>query len=102
MELNGIKFNYSPSTDAVNALSIRQNFATAVATPEWVKGNALAQSSPAAYAITAVAAKVITIQASFAVSPDEPVTVDVRADGGGVLGACKTEVLRPGGHRDES
>jgi hypothetical protein len=97
MELNGIRFNYSPGTDAVNALSIRQNFTATVATPEWVKGNTVPQSSPAAYAITAVAGKVITIQASFAVNPGEPVTVDIRADGGGVLGAIDPTTLNVSG-----
>jgi hypothetical protein len=87
MELTGINFNYSQSTEAVNALSIRQNFTTAVAVPEWVKGKTLAKSSPVAYSITAVAGKIITIQASFAADPGAPATVDVRADGGGVLGA---------------
>jgi hypothetical protein len=87
MELTGIKFNYSQSTGTVNALSIRQNFTTVVAVPEWLKGKTLPKSSPAAYSITAVAGKVITIQASFAADPGAPATVDVRADGGGVLGA---------------
>src|SRR3954452_4363204 len=85
MELTGIKFNYSQ--DAVNALSIRQNFTTGVAVPEWVKGKTLPKGSPVAYSIAAVAGKVITIQASFAADPKGPATVDVRADGGGVLGA---------------
>ncbi len=87
MELTGIKFNYGPSTGAVNALSIRQNFTSDVAVPEWVKGKTLPKSSPVAYSITGVAGKIITIQASFAADPGAPATVDVRADGGGVLGA---------------
>jgi hypothetical protein len=85
MELTEIKFNYSQGTGAVNALCIRQNFTTGVAVPEWVKGSTSPKSSPVAYSITAVAGKIITIQASFAT--EVPVTVDVRADGGGVLGA---------------
>jgi len=87
MELTGIKFNYGQGPGTVNALSIRQNFTTDVAVPEWVKGKTLAKSSPVAYSITAVAGKIITIQASFAADPGAPATVDVRADGGGVLGA---------------
>ena len=38
MELFGIKFNYNQSAGPVNALSIRQNFTTGVAVPEWIKG----------------------------------------------------------------
>src|SRR3984893_7330145 len=87
MELTGIKFNYGQSPGTVNALSIRQNFTTDVAVPEWVKGKTVAKSSPVAYSITAGAGKIITIQASFAADPGAPATIDVRADGGGVLGA---------------
>jgi hypothetical protein len=72
MELTGIKFNYSQDTGAVNALSIRQNFTTGIAVPEWVKGKTLPKSSPVAYSITAVAGKIITIQASFATDPRVP------------------------------
>jgi hypothetical protein len=97
MELTGIKFNYSQSTGTVNALSIRQNFTTGVAVPEWVKGKTLAKSSPAAYSITAVAGKIITIQASFAADPGAPATVDVRADGGGVLGAIDPTTINISG-----
>jgi hypothetical protein len=87
MELTGIKFNCSPSTGEASALAIRQNFSTGVAVPEWVKGKTLPKSSPAAYSITAVTGKIITIQASFAADPAGPAAVEVRADGGGVLGA---------------
>jgi hypothetical protein len=96
MELTGIKFNYGQSTGTVNALSIRQNFTTDVAVPEWVKGKTLPKSSPVAYSITAVAGKIITIQASFAADPGTPATVDVRADGGGVLGAIDPTTINIG------
>jgi len=97
MELTGIRFNYGASTGTVNALSIRQNFATEVAVPEWVKGKTLPKSSPVAYSITAVAGKIITIEASFAADPGAPATVDVRADGGGVLGAIDPTTINISG-----
>jgi hypothetical protein len=97
MELTGIKFNYSQSTGTVNALSIRQNLTTDVAVPEWVKGKTLPKTSPVAYSITAVAGKIITIQASFAAGPGAPATVDVRADGGGVLGAIDPTTINISG-----
>src|SRR5437762_2668053 len=97
MELFAIKFNYSSSPDAVNALSIRQNFATAVTVPEWVQGKAQPKSSPAAYSIRTVAGKIITIQASFATDPGGPATVEVRADGGGVLGAIDPTMINING-----
>jgi hypothetical protein len=97
MELTGIKFNWSQSTGAVNALAIRQNFTTGVAVPEWVKGKTLPKSSPVAYSITAVTGKIITIQASFGADPGAPATVDVRADGGGVLGAIDPTTINISG-----
>jgi hypothetical protein len=81
----------------VNALSIRQNFTTDVPVPEWVKGKTLSKSSPVAYSITAVAGKIITIQASFAGASGAPATVDVRADGGGVLGAIDPTTINISG-----
>jgi hypothetical protein len=97
MEVTGIKFNYGQSNGAVNALSIRQNFTTGVAVPEWIKGKTLPKSSPVVYSITAVAGKIITIQASFAADPGAPATVDVRADGGGVLGAIDPTTINISG-----
>src|SRR5260370_3503315 len=97
MELTGIKFNYGQSTGTVNALSIRQNFTTGVAVPEWVKGKTLPKSSPVAYSITALAGKIITIQASFAADPGAPATGDVRADGGGGLGAIEPTTIHISG-----
>jgi len=44
MELTGIKFSYGQSTGTVNALSIRQNFTTDVAVPEWVKGKTVEEA----------------------------------------------------------
>jgi hypothetical protein len=99
VELAAIKFNSSPSTGqgGTNAVSIRQNFAAAVTVPEWVKGKSLPKDSPAAYAITAVANKIITIEASFTADPSGPATVDIRADGGGVLGSIDPTTIKMSG-----
>jgi hypothetical protein len=99
VELTAISFNSSPSSGrgGTTALSIRQNFAAAVAVPEWVKGKSLPKDSPAAYAIAAVAGKIITIGASFATDPSGPPTVDIRADGGGVLGSIDPTTITMGG-----
>ncbi len=93
MELRAIKFNHSLNTDAVNALSIRQNAVDAIGLPEWVKGKTLPKSSPAAYSIRAVVGKIITIQASFAADLGEPSTVEIRAEGGGILGPIKSTAI---------
>jgi hypothetical protein len=99
VELTAITFKSSPSSGPgeANALSIRQNFAAAVTVPEWVKGKSLPKDSPAAYAIAAVAGKIITIEASFATDPSGPATVDIRADGGGVLGSIDPTTITMGG-----
>jgi hypothetical protein len=98
VELTAISFNSSPSSGrgGTTALSIRQNFAAAVTVPEWVKGKRLPKDSPAAYAIAAVAGKIITIGASFATDPSGPLTVDIRADGGGVLGFDRSDYHHDG------
>jgi hypothetical protein len=97
MELTAIKFNCDSGTGGVSALSIRQNFTTTVAVPEWVKGTVLAKTSPAAYSIAAVTGKPITIQTSFTGDPGGPTTVDVRADGGGILGAIDPTAINLSG-----
>jgi hypothetical protein len=96
MKLTGIKFNDSSNAAAVNALAIRQNFATAVAVPEWAAGQPTPKSSPAAYSIADVAGKIIAIQASFVTDPEEEATVEIRADGGGVLGAIDPVTIHLG------
>jgi hypothetical protein len=57
----------------------------------------LPKDSPAAYAIAAVAGEIITIEASFATDPSGPTTVDIRADGGGVLGPIDPATITKGG-----
>jgi hypothetical protein len=87
VDVGSVKFNYDPTASAVDALSIRKNYTKDVAVPEWTKGKTTAEQSPAAYSIAAVTGKTITIQARFVVNSSAPVQAQVRADGGGVLGA---------------
>jgi hypothetical protein len=99
VELTAIKFNRSTSAgpEEANAISLRQNFATAVTVPEWTKGKRLPKDSPAAYAIAAVASKIVAIEASFATDPAGPVAVDIRAEGGGVLGPIDPTTIKLSG-----
>ena len=99
MELTAIKFNRSTSAgpEEANAVSLRQNFATVVTVPEWTKGKSLPEDSPAAYAITAVAGKILAIEASFATDSAGPAAVDIRADGGGVLGPIDPTTIKMSG-----
>jgi hypothetical protein len=95
VELTAITFDsgHSSGRGVATALSIRRNFSAAVAVPEWVTGKSLPKDSPAAYAISTTAGKSLTIQASFATDPSGPATVDVRADGGGVLGSIDSTTI---------
>lgn len=86
VDLSGIKFDYDPTATATDALSLRRNHSTAVPAVQWTKGMSKAEESPAAYAISRTSGKTVTLQASFAVNV-EATSVQVKAEGGGVLGA---------------
>lgn len=74
IDLVEIKFNYGPTGSSVAALSIRRqgvSFESSggrVRVPEWIKGDTNAADSPAAYAISKVSGKKITIQAKFIIT----------------------------------
>jgi concanavalin A-like lectin/glucanase superfamily protein len=87
VDLSTITFNYDPLGRAVDGLAIRRNFANDISLPEWRKGLILASDSPAAYAITRVTGRVVTIQAVFTISGPAASAVQIRALGGGILGA---------------
>lgn len=92
VDLSGIKFDYDPTATAMDALTIRHNYATAVPVVQWSKRMSTAQQSPAAYAITRVAGKEVTIQAGF-VATEGLERASVKAEGGGVLGAVDPFVV---------
>ncbi len=85
--LANIKFNYDPTSAAVDALSIRQNAATAVDPPEWRHGYTAAKQSPVAYAIDQVKSKTVTIETEFAINTHDATSLQIQATGGGILGA---------------
>lgn len=87
VDLSTLAFNYDPLAVAVDGLAIRRNFTKDVPVPEWQKGLTLASDSPAAYAITRVTGKVVTIQAVFTISGPAASAVQIQALGGGILGA---------------
>ncbi len=87
VDVAAIKFNYDTTGVAVDALSIRRNYAKHVPVAEWTKGETKPEQSPAAYAIASTTGKTVTIQAKFVISDPTITQAQVRADGGGVLGA---------------
>lgn len=86
VSLAAISFNYDPTAQAADAMTIRRDYTQKVDTPEWVPGRTRAEESPAAYSIQSIAGKTVTIQAKFFINTTDPVTVQVRASGGGLLG----------------
>jgi hypothetical protein len=60
-----IKFNHDTTSATGDALNIRTDATGFVNVPEWVAGETTASQSPAAYAIKAVGANPITVQARF-------------------------------------
>src|SRR5256885_7907506 len=81
LSIEAIKFNRDSSSATHDALNIRVNSTTFVTVPEWQKGASVNPSdSPAAYAIGAVGANTITIQARFRLTPAPfPGPVSIRA-----------------------
>lgn len=87
VDISAIKFNWDASGAAVDALSIRRNYAKHIPVAEWTKGETGAAQSPAAYAIADTSGKTVTIQAKFVISDPTVTSAQVQASGGGVLGA---------------
>lgn len=88
VELTGIKFDHDPTGTAADALTIRRDRDTPVPQVQWTKDLTKPEESPAAYAVTRVANRAINIQAGFAATgpADAATSVQVKADGGGLLG----------------
>src|SRR6185436_1426164 len=73
-----IKFNHDSLSATSDALNIRASASSFVEVPEWTRGETAARQSPAAYAIRAVGANTITVQARFATTAPGTAT-EVRA-----------------------
>lgn len=93
VNLAAIKFNWDSSTSTADALTIRKNFSTSIVAPEWTPSETLPQDAPAAYAIAQIAGKTVKIQAKFLISASTSQTIEIRATGGGVLGAIDTTTI---------
>ncbi len=93
VKLVAIKFNHDSSALTADAINLRKNFTTAVAVPEWTSGKTLAIDSPAAYAIKETQGNKITIRAKFTISPLAATHAEIKAEGGGVLGALDPQIV---------
>lgn len=87
VSLASIAFDYDPTNAAVEALTIRRNFANDVAVPEWVPGRALPADAPCCYAIASVSGATPTIKIMLNIPQATTHAVRIQAIGGGILGA---------------
>lgn len=74
-------------------MNITIQYTNRVEIPEWKSGHTLPDESPAAYAIDETRGQQVTVVAEFGSLSTFPVTVEVKADGGGVLGALPPEIV---------
>ena len=93
LKLEAISFNHDTASLHADAMNIRKNFTQAISTPEWTPAITIAADSPAAYAIKETQGNKITIKASFTAGSNNVTRAEVRATGGGVLGALDAQVI---------
>ena len=88
-----ISFNHDTASMSADAFNVRRNFKDAVSVPEWTPGKTQPTESPAAYAIEETLGHTITIQAKFTISTTDCTHAEIRAEGGGILGAVDAQVV---------
>lgn len=89
--LVSIGFDHDPVVHANEALTVRRNFATQAAYPEWTPACAAHTDSRAAYAIAGLAG--VTIAATFRVQRPGNHVFRIQAAGGGLLGRIDQEQI---------
>ncbi|MEO8450567.1 MAG: hypothetical protein ABI647_12280 [Gemmatimonadota bacterium] len=88
LKLKTITFNHNPADPTVSALNIRRNKDFEVLVPEYDIANPRpAVEQCAAYAIAPTTAQVVTVALSFGIGQPAQAAFEVKASGGGVLGA---------------
>ncbi len=93
LKLGAISFNHDTSSLSADAMNLRKNFTQTITAPEWTVGKTSPTDSPAAYAIKETHGKKITIKVQFTVGSNNVTKAEVRAKGGGVLGALDPQVV---------
>lgn len=80
IRVEGIKFNYDPTSAANNAINIRRSEKSFVNVPEWQSGVSVnPEDSPAAYALCETRGNTLTIQAKFGCTDLKVDAIEVRA-----------------------
>jgi hypothetical protein len=85
-----IKFNHDSSSHTMDAINIRKNYVEEVIVPEWRRRQTRRpEQSLAAYTILDIDKNRVTIKVRFSVTPPNCTRVDIKAQGGGILGDVK-------------
>ena len=84
--LAAIQFSHSATSITGSAFPVRKGFTTPISPPEWVPGRGAADS-PAAYSIGDIGSNPVTIKAKFTISTQSATSMQIKAVGGGILGA---------------
>src|SRR6185295_15824495 len=88
LKLKTITFNHNPADPTVSALNIRRNKDFEVLVPEYDIANPRpAVEQCAAYAIAPTTAQAVTVALGFGLGQPAQAAFEVKASGGGVLGA---------------
>ncbi|MBB5747398.1 LamG domain-containing protein [Brevundimonas variabilis] len=87
VNMASLAFDYSPTSAAGDALTIRRNYGNDVAVPEWVPGRRNAVDAPCAYAISSVSGATPSVQVVLNIADVTTHSVRIQATGGGILGA---------------
>lgn len=92
--LETISFNHGSPSAGASALNIRRNESETVEVPEWQSGHSVKpEDSPAAYAISALEGRGISIQASFSSPDEDPQPILIRAIPDPAAGAASLNPL---------
>ncbi|PKP26450.1 MAG: hypothetical protein CVU06_03475, partial [Bacteroidetes bacterium HGW-Bacteroidetes-22] len=87
VDIAAIQFNHVVKSATYDAIDIRKNNTQPVDVPEWVANRNIATESPAAYSIAGVSTNPIKIKAKFMITSADNIQAEIRATGGGILGA---------------
>ena len=93
LSVEAIQFNHDTSGAACDALTIRKNYTEIVKLSEWQAGDTQHQDAPAAYAIDETTGNTVTVKVKFRITPATATSAEIRAEGGGVLGALDAQTV---------
>jgi len=91
IQLETVEFNHDPTDPTRSALNIRRNAKGTIPRPEWKRGKSTSpEDAPAAYSIASTDGQAVTVRATLRNTDAVPASVEIRATGGGPLGALDT------------